>query len=98
MSVTLRPGTTQDAERCGRICYSAFKAIAEYHNFPPDFPSPEIAIKFISQLLPNPNIYGVVAEVDGQVVGSNFVDERSVIGGIGPITIIEQAQIRCKCQ
>jgi GNAT superfamily N-acetyltransferase len=94
MSVTLRPGTTQDAERCGMICYSAFKAISEHHNFPPDFPSPEIAIKFLSQLLANPNIYGVVAEVDGQVVGSNFVDERSVIAGIGPITIVEQAQNR----
>ena len=41
MSLTLRPGTPADAERCGTICYEAFKAIADRHHFPPDFPSPQ---------------------------------------------------------
>jgi hypothetical protein len=31
--------------------------------------------------------YSVVAEVEGQVVGSNFLDERSEIFGVGPITV-----------
>jgi GNAT superfamily N-acetyltransferase len=34
-----------------------------------------------------PGVYGVVAEVDGTIAGSNFIDERSTIGGIGPITV-----------
>jgi hypothetical protein len=38
---TLRAGRSEDAETCGSICYEAFKAIADQHNFPPDFPSPE---------------------------------------------------------
>jgi N-acetylglutamate synthase-like GNAT family acetyltransferase len=29
----------------------------------------------------------VVAERDGRVIGSNFLDERSVIAGVGPITV-----------
>lgn len=29
MNLTLRPGTPADAERCGAICYEAFKAIAD---------------------------------------------------------------------
>ena len=44
MSVTLRPGTLEDAKRCGEICFRAFIAISEEHNFPPDFPSPEVAV------------------------------------------------------
>jgi hypothetical protein len=28
MNVELRPGTPEDAETCGRICYEAFGAIA----------------------------------------------------------------------
>src|SRR5690606_28341010 len=33
-------------------------------------------------------------ELDGQVVGSNFVDERSTIAGIGPITVAPAVQNR----
>jgi hypothetical protein len=40
MTVSMRRGKAADATTLGEICYSAFKAIAEAHNFPPDFPSP----------------------------------------------------------
>jgi hypothetical protein len=33
------------------------------------------------------NFYCVVAEVDGRIAGSNCLDERSVIAGVGPITV-----------
>ena len=33
MNVNLRPGTPEDAETCGRICYEAFGAIARKHVF-----------------------------------------------------------------
>jgi predicted N-acetyltransferase YhbS len=87
MNLTLRPGTAADAEACGRISYEAFKAIAEAHNFTPDFPSPDVAIGVLTWLLSHPGFYSVIAEVDGRVVGSNFLDERNVIAGVGPITI-----------
>jgi len=36
----------------------------------------------------------VVAEHDGKIVGSNFLDERSSIAGVGPITVDPQVQDR----
>ena len=87
MSIVLRPGTAADATACGAICYEAFKVICTEHNFPPDFPSAEVASGLMSMLLANPRFYSVVAELDGRVVGSNFLDERSRIAGVGPITV-----------
>ena len=94
MSIILRPGTAADAHACGTICYEAFKAIAVAHNFPPDFPSPEVASGLLSILLTHPHFYSVVAEVEGGVVGSNFLDERSRIAGVGPITVDPTGQNR----
>jgi len=85
--VALRRGTPEDAEDCGRIIYSAFKSIADQHKFAPDFASVEAATALASALLSHPHFYCVVAEIDNEIVGSNFLDERSVIAGIGPITI-----------
>jgi predicted N-acetyltransferase YhbS len=46
----------------------------------------------LSGLLSHPKFYSVVAELDGRAVGSNFLDERSSIAGLGPITIDPAAQ------
>jgi hypothetical protein len=85
--IKLRLGAPEDAERCGRICYNAFKTISEAHGFPPDFAAPGVAIGVLRSLLANPKFYSVIAEVDGQIVGSNFLDERNRIAGVGPITV-----------
>ena len=87
MDLELRPGSLEDAETCGRICYEAFAAIARQHDFPPDLPTPEAGVGLLSMLLGHPGFYSVVAEAKGQVVGSNFLDERSLITGVGPITV-----------
>jgi GNAT superfamily N-acetyltransferase len=87
MDAILRPGRPEDANACGVICYEAFKAIANQHNFPPDFPSREVAVDLLSMLLAHPGFYAVVAETEGRIVGSNVLDERSTIAGIGPITV-----------
>jgi GNAT superfamily N-acetyltransferase len=87
MDAILRPGRPEDANTCGVICYEAFKAIANQHNFPPDFPSREVAVDLLSMLLAHPGFYAVVAETEGRIVGSNVLDERSTIAGIGPITV-----------
>lgn len=93
-TVRLRPGKPEDAQSCGAICYDAFKTISEQHNFPRDFPSPEVAAEFLAGLLAHPGFHSVVAEIDGVVVGSNFLDERSTVAGIGPITIDPAVQDR----
>ena len=92
MRLTLRAGGRNDADPCGRICYQAFKAVSAQHNFPPDFPDPEAAIGLLSELLARRDIYSVVAEVDGRVVGSNFLWENAVIAGVGPVTAEPIAQ------
>ena len=94
MDVKLREGRPDDAQSCGRIVYEAFKSIADQHNFPPDFPTPESGIQLVSYLMANPGFYKVVAELDGRIAGSNFLDERNPIAGIGPITVDPATQNR----
>ncbi len=93
-TATLRPGRPTDAQVCGRICYQAFAAVAGQHNFPPDFPSVEVATGLLTMMLSHPGFFSVVAEFDGEVIGSNFLDERSPIAGLGPITVDPGAQNR----
>lgn len=87
MPVALRPGRPEDAEATGRICHAAFARIAGAHNFPADFPGPDAAIELMRLLLGHPGFYSVVAERDGRIVGSNFLDCRDPIAGVGPITV-----------
>src|SRR5436189_1576309 len=94
MDIRIREGTPADAEICGRICYDAFKTVSEAHGFAPDFPAPEVPIGLLTSMLANPKFYGVVAEIDGRVVGSNFLDERNPIAGVGPITVDPAVQNR----
>ena len=84
---TIRPVRPEDAHACGRIIYEAFNGIAKRHAFPPDFPSAEVGVQLAQQFIRHPEIYGVVVEREGRVVGSNFLDERSAIRGVGPITV-----------
>ena len=94
MNLIIREGVPDDAIECGRICYEAFRAIAEEHNFPPDFPTAEAAVGTVSAMLSSTGSYGAVAELDGKIVGSNFLDERNPISGVGPISIDPRAQNR----
>jgi GNAT superfamily N-acetyltransferase len=92
--ILIRPAAPQDAPICGQICYDAFSSLNTAHGFPLDFPSPEVPIGFLSALFSAPGFYCVVAEIDGRIAGSNCLDERSVIRGVGPITIDPAIQNR----
>jgi len=99
MTIVLRPGTPADATACGTICYEAFKAVCTAHNFPPDFPSPEVASGLLSMLLAQSTLlFGRRRGPKGGIVGSNFLDERSCIVGLGPITVdptVAEPRHRC---
>src|SRR4051794_25546371 len=43
-------------------------------------------------LFSHPGFYCLVAESNGRIVGSNCLDERSTIAGVGPITVEPDAQ------
>ncbi|HEV2292977.1 MAG TPA: GNAT family N-acetyltransferase [Tepidisphaeraceae bacterium] len=90
--VTLRSATPADAEVTSRICFEAFSDISRRHNFPPDFPAPEVAAGVMGMILNAPFVWGVVAEHNGRVVGSNFLWEWEPIAGVGPVTVDPSAQ------
>src|SRR5437870_10276988 len=94
MDIRIRKATPADAEISGRICYDAFKTISEAHGFSPDFATADVPIEILKWMLAHPKFYGVVAEIDGRVVGSNFLDERNTIAGVGPITVDSTVQNR----
>ncbi len=52
------------------------------------------APQFISTLFSHQRFYCVVAEIDGRIAGSNCLDERSTIAGVGPVIVDPQLQNR----
>lgn len=92
--VIVRQARKEDALACGKICYSAFHAVNQSHGFPADIPGAEAGISLLSMMFSHPWFYCVVAQAGDRIVGSNCLDERSVISGVGPITIDPAAQNR----
>jgi predicted N-acetyltransferase YhbS len=90
--MTLREATPDDAPAIAQIVFDAFGDIHDQHRFPRDFPAVEAAIGMMQGWTAHPSIWGVVAEVDGRIVGSNFLDERDPIRGVGPITVAPAGQ------
>lgn len=90
----LRPASPADVVAAGCICRAAFRSIAERHGFPPDFPDEETAIGLMRHITARADVWGVVAEVAGRVVGSNFLWKDDGVSGVGPITIDPAAQDR----
>ena len=90
--IAVRKARPEDAPACGRICYEAFTKISTAHGFPPDFPSVAVATGILSMMFVHPGFYCVVAESGGQILGSNCLDERSAIAGVGPITLDPEIQ------
>jgi GNAT superfamily N-acetyltransferase len=90
--LTVRDATSEDAERCGQIFYDAFAAIAGRHNLPVEPSSPDFTRFLVGNMLAHDGFAGLIAERDGRVLGSAFIDERGPIAGIGPITVDPGAQ------
>ncbi len=93
-TIRVRPATPEDAAICGHICYEAFAAIATQHNFALELPTPEAGVGLLGMLFSHPGFYCVVAESAGRIVGSNCLDERSAIPGVGPVTVAPGVQNR----
>jgi predicted N-acetyltransferase YhbS len=87
MSFNIRLARPEDAEACGAICFAAFSGIAKQHNFPPDLTNVEEPIGLLTHLISRDDVYTVVAELDGKLVGSNVLWENGEIAGIGPISV-----------
>jgi predicted N-acetyltransferase YhbS len=90
--IHIRRATPEDADACGRIFYEAFATINRTHNFPPELPAVEAGTGILRMLFSHPGFYCVVAERDGRVIGSNCLDERSTIAGLGPVSVDPEVQ------
>jgi predicted N-acetyltransferase YhbS len=95
MNIKIRLMTREDVEACGRICFKAFKNLADRHHFPPDFPSPEFSVQIAASFFANPLIYSIVAEnEDGEIVGSNYLWEYDTIRAVGPVSVDPDKQAK----
>jgi GNAT superfamily N-acetyltransferase len=92
IGLTVRAATPEDGDDCGRIFYDAFESIATQHNLPTEPSSREFTRFMVEEMLANDGFLGLIAERGGQVLASAFVDERTVIAGIGPVTVDPAAQ------
>jgi len=92
--VRVRRATVADAAIAGEIFFKAFEGISRSHNFPPDIPDLETGKYLMTHIFSSPTNYSVVAEINGEVVGSNVIGEDNEIAGIGPITIRPDVQER----
>jgi predicted N-acetyltransferase YhbS len=90
--VVIRTARSEDSATCGQISFAAFSAISGAHGFPCDFAGPEATTRLHNMLFSNPDFYCVVAEAEGRILGSNALDQRSAVYGIGPITVDPDAQ------
>src|ERR1700730_9941492 len=85
--VTVRAAKPDDSSACGQICYDAFSKLSAKHSFPSDVPDAQTATSILSTLFSGPGFYCVVAEIAGRIVGSNRLDELTLIACIRPITV-----------
>lgn len=92
MSLALRPAAAGDAAACGRIAHVAFAAVDARHGFPPVFASAEAAARVARLFIDLEAIHGIVAELDGRVVGSIFLDEGDPIRSVALVTVDPAAQ------
>ena len=94
MTIELRMAEPDDIHACSKIMYEAFKNIADQHNFPEDFPSPEVAGGLLNEMMSSPDFGAFVCEENNTIRGSIFVSQRSSVGGISVITVDPNTQNR----
>lgn len=78
---------SQHVGEMGRICYEAFKDLNDRHHFPSDLRSAALARQLLGMMVSRSDFYSVVALLDGQVVGSNFLSLSDPVAGVGPVTV-----------
>lgn len=86
-NMQIRRATPDDADACARAMFDAFEKLATDHAFPIEPESREFTDFQLKALLTTDGIYALVAERDGEILGSAFQDERGKIVGVGPVSV-----------
>ncbi len=92
--VTVRPLEARDADHAGDVNFVAFYDVALRHGQPPVVTSPADARSYIRHLLDFDPLGGLVAELDGDLVGMAWVHMRGPVATIGPLAVEPRAQGR----
>ena len=75
MTTELRQARAEDIPELGRICYEAFKDLADRHGFPTDFATIEFAQQVVGMLVSQEQVHSIAA-YDGDTakgkIGSMF--------------------------
>jgi predicted N-acetyltransferase YhbS len=74
------------------VLHAAQSDLAARHGLVPDVASAAEAAAHAAALLRDPGVFGVVAELAGQVVGASFLQERDEVRGIGPTAVSPSLQ------
>lgn len=92
MALELVPATEDQIPRLSQICHEAFSALHDRFGIERDIPNAEVGEMIIGQTVKRPDYTGVMAVLDGAVVGSNFLLHADEVAGVGPITVDPKVQ------
>ncbi len=92
MSIAIRVANVDDSEGIAQVCAAAFSELEERQRIRVPIADIDIARRMVSSKFTEPDIYRVVAESSGIVVGFAFLDLREDIGQIGPIGVSPATQ------
>lgn len=93
-TIQIRATTVDDIDACGQIIFDAFQDFADRYGFPSEFPTIEFSIEIAKFGIQDPQVYSIVAEENGRIVGVNFLDACNPIYSVGPIAVAPDCQGR----
>jgi len=91
---TIRALEERDAERAGDVNFLAFYDVALRHGQPPVVRAPADSRGYIRHLLGFDPLGGLVAELDGDIVGMAWVHQRGPVATVGPLAVDPSMQGR----
>jgi len=87
MSTLIRDMTRADIDRVGEILYEGFTGVASKYGYPQVMHEMQEGKTWAWAMCRYVSSEGIVAEVDGRVVGVVFLNKRGEVGGAGPMAV-----------
>ncbi len=94
MTITLSTVLPEQADEVGTLVYEAFRDVAERHNFPPPYATPEIAVLIVRLMAQTEGWESYLLKEGDRLLACNFGDERDEVVGVGPVAVAVDQQGR----
>jgi len=90
----VRPICEADVEASARAAFAAHSTLADRHGYPSEHPTLAFSIGLMTHKAKDPSAYGFVAEADGRILGSVFLNvfPPAPVAAIGPMTVDPSAE------